>query len=216
MSSGPLSDAHSPGPDATAKEVLAAELIRERGAPLLDALEERLPGAKDHAEGTAAWAVAIAAELGLAREHALSVRAMAHLHEVGKLYVDARLAAKPIEELTRDETVELERYAEAGGHLAGDAGIPERPCDWLRHLRERYDGHGHPDGLSAERIPLESRIMRTACAFDTLLEIARTDEPDSRTRRLRALEELRSVAGTQLDPATVEALERTLSRAAPD
>jgi HD-GYP domain-containing protein (c-di-GMP phosphodiesterase class II) len=197
MSSDPHSDAPSPAPE------LDDELIRERGADLLAALEARLPGAAPHADETARWALAISAELGLARANALAVRETARLHAAGLLYVDAGLAGRPEQDLSDEERTELDRQAEAAARLAAGAGLPAAPCVWLEHWRECFDGDG-PKGLYGGAIPLESRIIRAACAYAT--ELAADADPDA------ALERLGDQADTTLDPATIGAIAFVLDR----
>lgn len=190
MSSDPRSDAPSPGPEPS-----DAELIRERGADLLAALEARLPGSAAHAEEAARWALAIAAELRLARPTALAVRETARLHAIGQLYLET---AKP--DCAADE------QALPAARLAAGAGLPDGACVWLEHWRERFEGGG-PRNLYGGAIPLESRILRAACTYAHELE----DEPDPS----RALERLGTRAGSELDPATIGAIAFVLDAAEP-
>ena len=67
-------DRRSGGRSSDPEAISVATLVKARGAALLDALELHLPGARDHADGTASYAFATAAELGLDREHAEAVR----------------------------------------------------------------------------------------------------------------------------------------------
>jgi len=187
MSSDPPSDAPSPEPEQAGD----AELVRDRGADLLAALEARSPGALAHAELTARWALAIAAELRLPRATALALRETARLHGIGLLYVDAGDDAQ----------------AEAAARLASGAGLPAAPCVWLEHWRERYEGGG-PQGLYGGAIPLESRIIRAACVYAH--ELAADPDPT------RALERLGEQAGTELDPAAIGAIAFVLDRSGPE
>jgi HD-GYP domain-containing protein (c-di-GMP phosphodiesterase class II) len=74
----------------------------------------------------------------------------------------------------------------------------------VRHHHERVDGSGYPSGLSGVRIPVASRIMAVCDAYGAM-----TEARPYRDERLphEALEELRDQAGSQFDPAVVEALE---------
>jgi HD-GYP domain-containing protein (c-di-GMP phosphodiesterase class II) len=74
---------------------------------------------------------------------------------------------------------------------------------WIRHSHEHFDGSGYPDGLARDAIPLASRIMLTADAFDVM----RSDRPYRRSLEVEeALAEIGRCSGTQFDPACVEAL----------
>src|SRR5262249_7466652 len=73
-----------------------------------------------------------------------------------------------------------------------------------RSSHERIDGHGYPDGLTGDEIPLPARIVLVADAFDALT----TDRPYRRARRPKAaLEEIVANAGSQFCPRVVAALQ---------
>ena len=74
---------------------------------------------------------------------------------------------------------------------------------WIRHSLERYDGSGYPAGLSGDAIPPACRILHVADAFDAITSGRPYREPQSKRD---ALAEMRHNAGTQFDPACVEAL----------
>ena len=85
---------------------------------------------------------------------------------------------------------------------------------WVRHHHERIDGAGYPDGLAGDEIPLESRVIHVADAFEAMT----SDRPyrDAPGEEF-AVQELRRHAGTQFDADIVEALIRALgSRPAND
>ena len=195
MSSDPPSD----GPSATPEQIAAL------GSTLLDALERHLPGARAHAESTGAYALATAEELGIRRERAELVRETAKLHDVGMVYVPGEVLRKPHGELTEDERAAVTSHIEAGSLLALGAGIPAGVCEWILHTRERWDGGG-PAGLAQEAIPVESRVVRVACAADLML---------AATEREATVAGLRAAAGGELDPLAVSAITKVLNRAAP-
>ena len=215
MSSARPNDGPSPAPDAGADPASGfslASLVRLRGASLLDGLETHLPGSREHAEATASYAFAAAVELGHDRSRCELVREAAKLHEVGKVYVPRSVLAKASGELDEDERAQLDRQHEAAHGLARGAGVPEQVCDWLLRVRERYDGAG-PDGLAGERIPIESRIVRAACACDLLLASPETGRAKAAHPRGATVDELRRTAGAELDPRVVEALVTVVERA---
>jgi HD-GYP domain-containing protein (c-di-GMP phosphodiesterase class II) len=82
----------------------------------------------------------------------------------------------------------------------------------VRHHHEHWDGSGYPDGLAGPEIPLGSRIILVADAYEAMT----TDRSYSPAMAPQeALEELRRKAGTQFDPRVVEALERVLASSVP-
>jgi HD-GYP domain-containing protein (c-di-GMP phosphodiesterase class II) len=229
MSSDPPSGARSSEPEPTGapagaevhrpgnadNELSLAARVKARGSELLDALERHLPSSREHADGTAAYAFAAAVELDMERDKAEAVRETARLHEVGNVYVPAEVLAKPSGELTPEERALLDSRFASGAELARGAGIPDQACEWIGAIRERFDGSG-PAGLAGARIPIESRIVRVACACDTALAAPAPTpggaSPDER-RRI-AIHALRAAAGSELDPRVTAALAAMLERAA--
>jgi HD-GYP domain-containing protein (c-di-GMP phosphodiesterase class II) len=195
MSLARPNDAPSPAPeegDGADSEFSRAALVRLRGASLLDALEAQVPSSREHAEATASYAFCAAVELGHERSRCELVRETAALHDVGKLYG-------------------ADGDHEAGRDLARGAGVPDEVCDWLLHARERFDGQG-PQRLAGEEIPLESRIVRAACACDSLLA-SPSSGASADERRRRSVEQLRRMAGAELDPRVCAALVLAIDRA---
>jgi HD-GYP domain-containing protein (c-di-GMP phosphodiesterase class II) len=190
------SDLPSDGPSAR------PDVVASLGATLLEALERHLPGARGHADSTAASAYNASHALGLGDEHAAFVREAARLHDVGMIYVPVAVLRKPHAEQSDEERLLLGGHIEAGGRLALGAGIPAEVCEWIVNTRERWDGGG-PDGLAGDAIPIESRIVRVACAADLMLGSAGTEATAAG---------LRAAAGSELDPRVVDAIAGALER----
>lgn len=207
MSLDPPSDAPSLEPDAAAT---AAE-VRLRGAPLIEALEQHLPGSAEHGEATGSYAFAAAAEIGFDRDGAELCREAAKIHEVGKLYVERSILEQPPERLGSTQRVALAAHYPTGARLALGAGVPGDVCIWILQVRENFDGSG-PDGIAGEQIPLVSRIIKGACACQTRLGAAERSGSDRSASRSSVIAGLQALAGSELDPSVVGALERSLSR----
>ena len=189
-----------------------ADLIQVRGATLLDALEGHRPGSRDHADATASYGFAAAVELGFERDHAEVVRETARLHEVGMIYVPASvLAARPEDRYAEGKAL-IAAHPIYGAELALGAGIPAQVCEWIRASAERFDGRG-PASLAGERVPLEARIVRVACACDTALT-APHPAGSPAEHRATAFDTLRAAAGRELDPRILHALTGILDRVA--
>jgi HD-GYP domain-containing protein (c-di-GMP phosphodiesterase class II) len=198
---------------ARSSESEPAGRVKARGSELLDALERHLPGSRGHADGTAAYAFAAAVGLGLERDQAEVVREVARLHEVGNVYVPATVLVKLPGELTAEDRELLDARFASGAGLARGAGIPDQVCQWIGAFGERFDGSG-PAGLAGERIPIESRIVRAACACDVALAAPMPIGGSPAARRRKALQTLRGAAGSELDPDVTAALATMLERAA--
>jgi HD-GYP domain-containing protein (c-di-GMP phosphodiesterase class II) len=213
MSWDPPSGAPSSEADPAAgglSQVELAELAQTRGATLLDALEGHRPGSRDHADATASYAFAAAVELGFERDHAEAVRETARLHDVGMIYVPAPVLAATPETRDQEGNALIAAHPTYGAELALGAGVPAQACGWIRAGAERFDGRG-PAGLAGERVPLESRIIRVACACDTALT-ASPPAGSSAEHRDAAFAALWADAGRALDPRVVEALTGMLDR----
>ena len=87
-------------------------------------------------------------------------------------------------------------------------GVPGAVADAVDAHHERLDGRGYPDGRSGEEIPLLARIVAVAEVYD-ILTAGTTYRPPMSS--FQALNELRRVAGSQLDRACVEALADVLA-----
>jgi HD-GYP domain-containing protein (c-di-GMP phosphodiesterase class II) len=215
MSWDPRNGAPSPEAEPAASgpsEVDLAELVRIGGATLLDALESHRPGARDHADATASYAFAAAVELGFERENAEAVREAARLHDVGMIYVPvAVLAAAPSDREPEGQAL-IDSHPLYGAELARGAGVPDEACAWIGASAERFDGRG-PAGLAGERVPIQARIIRVACACDTALTAPHPAAAPAE-HRAAAFDTLRAAAGRELDPRVVEALTAMLDRVA--
>ena len=90
-----------------------------------------------------------------------------------------------------------------GARIISKLGFLADAVPAIRHHHERFDGHGYPDGIAGEEIPLGARIIFVADAYDAM-----TSERVYRRRVLpqEAIAELRRCAGTQFDPEIVDAL----------
>jgi two-component system, cell cycle response regulator len=170
---------------------------------LLRALAERNPELRSHLGGVADLAEATALLMALSHEEVEQVRHAAELHDVGKVAVPDAILNKP-GRLDEDEWAFIRRHTIIGERIIGAAPALTRVAALVRHSHERWDGAGYPDGLAGANIPLGARIVAVADAFDAMTSPRPYSLPRSPDA---ALEELRRCAGTQFDPAVVEAFE---------
>jgi diguanylate cyclase (GGDEF)-like protein len=168
-------------------------------------------GAKsNHCDEVACYAAAIGEELGLSGSELASVRRAALLHDAGNIGVPDAVLLKP-GPLTPAEREVMEAHSALGYRIMLAAGLPEREAQWVLHHHEHLDGSGYPHGLRGDEIPLASRILLVADAFEGMT----TPRPYHPARsRDAALAELRRCAGTQFDARAVEALARALAQTA--
>ncbi len=166
---------------------------------------------RDDDTGQHTWRVAhvsgvIAQEMGMPRDRVEMLLRAARLHDVGKITIPDGILMKP-GKLTPEEYAVVKRHAEAGAELLSGSRSPLiRLAEQIALTHhERWDGAGYPRGMAGESIPLESRILAVADAFDALTHDRSHRKAVSATE---AAQEIGRNAGTQFDPAVVAAFQR--------
>ncbi|HWM09452.1 MAG TPA: HD domain-containing phosphohydrolase [Solirubrobacteraceae bacterium] len=162
---------------------------------LLETLALRDPTAARHAAAVAHYAHQLAKAAGLGQREQAIAHTAGLLHDIGKEALpDHILLGRS--ELHAAERRLVERHPTDGARLLLRVeGLGEVANAVLAH-HERIDGHGYPDGLAGDEIPMTARILSIAEVYDVLTA------PDSYKIPLGAAEaedELRRVAGSQLD-----------------
>ena len=171
-------------------------------ATLANAVDMRMNARHEHSRAVADLAVAIATEMGWQPDMLGRLRMAAMLHDVGKVTVPDEILCKP-GRLSATEFEQMRGHSVAGADLVSRIEGLDTIVPWIRHSHESFDGSGYPDGLRGEAIPQASRIMLVADAFDAIT----TSRPYRDALSVEhAFDELKRNAGTQFDPACVEAL----------
>ncbi|MDP9257982.1 MAG: diguanylate cyclase [Actinomycetota bacterium] len=169
------------------------------------ALREGVP--HEHEVGVAELAQLVGRELGLPESLQGDLRLAGLLHDVGTIAVAGAVLSKP-GPLDEEEWVLLREHPSIGADMVARIPGLARTQLAIRHHHERFDGEGYPDRLAGESIPMAARVLAAVDAYTAMTEI----RPYRNARdRAEALEELRRNAGTQLDPAVVDALCRVLT-----
>jgi diguanylate cyclase (GGDEF)-like protein len=168
---------------------------------LVDILAEREPDLHDHVLDVGRLAEGTARRLGLSDEEVADVVSAAELHDVGKIAIPDAILHKP-GPLDEDEWVFMRRHTIIGERFL--AGVPalRSVARYVRSSHEWWDGSGYPDGLAGADIPLGARIITVCDAYAAMT----ADRPYRRAiAEADALAELRRCAGSQFDPAVVDA-----------
>ncbi len=189
----------------------ALERETERSARLRAAknlvrfVDARDPLTANHSEMVSALAEGIGLQLGVEPEMVDHLRLAGLLHDLGKIGLPDAILKAP-RPLTEEEYAVVKRHPEFGHSLLEGLGI-EPVEEWVLRHHEHWDGSGYPNGLAGEDIPLGARIILVADAFEAIT----ADRPyrPAQTQEA-ALAELRACAGSQFDPAVIEALELQL------
>jgi HD-GYP domain-containing protein (c-di-GMP phosphodiesterase class II) len=174
---------------------------------LMSTVEAKDDYTASHEQDVAGLSERVALHMGLSLSQARDVRYAALLHDVGKVAVPSEILLKP-GPLTDTEWVAMRRHAAVGGDLVARIDAFAHLAPAVRASHERWDGDGYPDGIAGEDIPLAARIIAVCDTYDAIV----TDRPYRPARTAaQAREELRRVAGIQLDARVVEALLEELS-----
>jgi putative nucleotidyltransferase with HDIG domain len=192
------------------EQLQAANLSFAKG--LIATLDARDRYTAGHSAAVAIYARDIAARMGLPEEQ----RDLAHLcglvHDIGKIGLPAGLLEKP-GALTLDERREMQRHSEIGERILANVDTYAEIAAVVRHHHERVDGQGYPDGVPGEDIPLLSRIIAVADAYNAMTsDRPYRDAMPSRVARLR----LAQAVETQFDTSVVAAFEAILAGASED
>ena len=176
---------------------------------LVAALDARDQYTAGHSAAVAVYARDIAARLGLSD----GAQQVAHLcglvHDIGKVGLPAGLLEKP-GALTLEERRRMEEHSAIGERILAKVDDYAEIARIVRHHHERMDGNGYPDRLVGDDIPIISRIIAVADAYNAMTSgRPYRDAMPSRVARFR----LAQAAGTQFDTTVVAAFEAILARA---
>jgi diguanylate cyclase (GGDEF)-like protein len=169
---------------------------------LLRALQERNPELAERHAAVARLVDAVTARLGLPADQRAQTRQAAELHDIGKLGIPEGILHKP-GPLDPEEWAFVRRHTLIGERIIGAAPALAAAAKLVRSTHERLDGSGYPDGLAGDQIPLGARIIAVCDAFTAMT----APRPYASQRTVpEAIAELRQCAGSQFDPAVVDAL----------
>jgi diguanylate cyclase (GGDEF)-like protein len=182
---------------------------RALAAALARAVDAKDAGTRSHSETVAQLCVAIGERLQIDPTGLERVRLAGLLHDVGKIGVADAILQKP-GLLAPDELSAMTEHVEIGHAILLAADLPIE-AHWVLHHHERIDGRGYPSGLPAASIPIASRIIAVADAFEAMTGTRPYREAVSVEE---AIIELQANAGTQFDSRCVDALVDVVNEAA--
>lgn len=156
----------------------------------------------EHSLRTATVAHDIALTIGLAPGVVEQVRLAALLHDIGKIGIPRSVLNKD-GGLDEAEASLVRLHPILGATILSTIAELRGLAPLVMHHHEHYDGRGYPNGLSGAEIPIESRIILVADAFDAITtdrhySAALTEEA--------AVTEMLMWSGRQFDPMAIDAL----------
>lgn len=155
--------------DRRSKETSGTPVDRDEVVEsLLASLEARDLATCDHSRAVGLWGERIAAAMALPLAEQRFVGLCGTLHDIGKLATPKAILLKP-GPLDEGEWVTMREHSVIGARLLDRVPSLRGCVPIVRAHHERVDGHGYPDRLSAEDIPLAARIIAVADAFHAMI-----------------------------------------------
>lgn len=181
-------------------------------AALIATLDARDRYTAGHSAAVAIYSRDIAARMGLGGEISDKAYLCGLVHDIGKIGLPPGLLEKP-GALTLDERRQMQEHSAIGERILAHVDEYSEIATIVRHHHERIDGQGYPDGLADDEIPLVSRIIAVADAYNAMTsDRPYRDAMPSRVARLR----LAQAVDSQFDTSVVAAFEAILASADED
>jgi putative nucleotidyltransferase with HDIG domain len=179
---------------------------------LVAALDARDRYTAGHSAAVAVYARDIARRLQLSEDQQQLAHLAGLVHDIGKVGLPAGLLEKP-GALTLEERRIMEEHSEIGERILANVEDYREIATIVRHHHERWDGNGYPDRVPGPAIPLISRIIAVADAYNAMTSgRPYRDAMPSRVARMRLAQAVES----QFDTTVVAAFEAILASAAPE
>lgn len=148
----------------------------------------------------------IASKMQFSKDAVEQMRIAGLIHDIGKIGVDEKILNKP-DRLTLDERRDVERHPEIGWKILSSANEFLELAQFVLCHHEKWDGNGYPNGLKGDSIPIESRIISIADAYDAMTSERSYKKGISKED---AITELKRCSGIQFDPTIVEVFVNTV------
>lgn len=166
---------------------------------MVDARDQTTYG---HSNRVSILAVKIAKRMGCSAEMTETIRLAGLFHDIGKVSVpDSILNSNG--KLNNEEYSEIKNHSQKGAEMLSAIPTLRSLAPIVRAHHERVDGHGYPDGLTDEEIPMEAKIISAADVYDAMTSVRSYSNGISPAE---AVKRLKAVRGTQLDGQITDTL----------
>ena len=163
---------------------------------IIQALYEKNPREEAHSYRVSEYCQQMGSHLGMTEEEIRELEKVGLLHDIGKVAISDAVLEKP-GALTDDEFEEIKKHPEIGYRILSTINEMSQIAEYVLAHHERFDGRGYPKGLKDDEIPLVSRIISIADAYDAMI----SDRPYRKGLSEEiAISEIIKNAGSQFDP----------------
>jgi diguanylate cyclase (GGDEF)-like protein len=177
---------------------------------IIATLHEKNKREELHSNRVSVLCESMGAALGLPDYQVMELKTVGLFHDIGKIAIDEDILSKK-EKLTAEEWEEVKRHSEIGYRILSTANEMSEMAGYVLAHHERWDGNGYPRGLKGSEIPLESRIISIADAYDAMTSESCYQDIVSEEEAVKIL---KKGAGVKFDPALVDVfIEKVLGRA---
>ena len=175
---------------------------------LINALEAKDPYLRGHSARVADMSAMVAAAAGCTDEEVEAIRTGGRLHDIGKIGIREEVLNKQ-GPLTAEEYEHVKQHVTVGSQILAPLVHLRDVIGYVRSHHERWDGTGYPDRLAGEAIPLGARVIGAVEIYDALT----TSRPyQEKMPPEMAIERMRDLSGSIIDPAVHQALESVVAR----
>jgi putative nucleotidyltransferase with HDIG domain len=168
---------------------------------LVSATEVKDKYTEGHSRRVAANAKALADGLKLSVEDSERIYIAGLLHDMGKIGIPDKILLKP-GIFSEEERAVMQNHSTFSAEILSNVEAFKDIVHIVLHHHERYDGNGYPVGLKGADIPMGARVLSIADLFDAMTS---SRPHKGKVMKEAAIEEIRRVAGTQVDPECAEA-----------
>lgn len=169
---------------------------------VMNSLYEKSQREMAHSKRVSELCYLIAQNMNFDSKDAVALKIAGLVHDIGKIGVAESILNKQ-ERLNEPEWLEIKKHPEAGWRILSSVKEFAEIAEFVLAHHEFWNGEGYPNSLKGEEIPLESRIIKVADAFDAMV----SDRPYRKAMgTLEAIEELKLNSGIQFDPQIVNVL----------
>jgi diguanylate cyclase (GGDEF)-like protein/putative nucleotidyltransferase with HDIG domain len=179
---------------------------------IASAVEAKDPYTYGHSKRVNIYAAALAEKVGFSSDEVSALSAAALLHDIGKVGIPEKVLNKK-GKLSKEDWEAIKAHPRLGANIIGNIPKLAPAVNTILYHHERWDGGGYPEGLKAEEIPLEARILAIADSFEAMTS-ARPYRPALSLEEV--VTELRQGAGFQFDPRLVDTFVDIVQAGLPD